>query len=246
MYSLNPAFRMLPNAVPFFIPVPHYARQMPICYPVYHSVPPVPQPNRVKHPSPPPSPDLQKAIDGLMWLKTHKTHKTHQTHNTQKSKYTNRHNQENGHEYGHEGHDSQTKRPAREPEKLHKILTRWKTEKLMKRKFWRTTPVKPNEWRAVRTMIRSVLQRYPNYRQLPDFGSKWTFYLSGLIETCQRFHISQRKLRTLTKIALGYRRSHTEDCIDQPQNVYRYYGFEEARAKRLVFPSVRKMLADAK
>jgi hypothetical protein len=186
--------------------------------------------------------DLQKAIGGLMWLKTHKTHKTHKT---QISKDTNKHDGENGE--NDKGRDSQTRltrlpRPAREPEELSRIIGRWKSEKMMKRKFWRTTPVKPNEWRAVRTMIRSVLERYPDYRQLPPFGTRWTFYLSGLLETCQRFHVSQRKLRNLTKIALGYRRSHTEDCIDQPQNVYRFYGFEEARAKRLVFTDVRKQL----
>lgn len=125
-------------------------------------------------------------------------------------------------------------------ETLNKLAKRWKREKASGRKFWRITKLKSNERQAVEEMVKLTI-RQSSYNCSPPIGFKWSFPLDTVTYVAERYKMSDRKLRNLTKVALGYRRSHTEDTIDRPKDVYRFYGFEEARAKRLVFPSLRKL-----
>lgn len=125
--------------------------------------------------------------------------------------------------------------PPKPIESVEKIVERWIKEKKTKRKFWRSANIKKHERCAVREMVRLMLERYPGIRLKPAVGRRWSYFLQGLMQVAQRFNISDRKLRNLTKVALGYRRSHTEDTIDKPKDVYRFYGFDEAKSKDLFF-----------
>ena len=164
--------------------------------------------------------NIQKAVDALVWLQTCKKK---QTNDTEKM-ITRR----------------APKKFPRPQETLENIIKRWKQEKKIRRKFWRVTKVKPNEWLAVKMMVNLILAQNPNYRCLPAVGTRWAFVLEGLVTVANRYRMSDRKLRNLTKIALGYRRSHTEDTIDKPKDIYRFFGFDEAIGKKLLFSAVKE------
>ena len=128
--------------------------------------------------------------------------------------------------------------PPKPIETVETIMKRWIKEKQTKTKFWRRITIKKNQWYAVREMVRLMSVRYPGRKLVPAVGTRWPYILQGLMQVAQRFNMSARKLRNLTKVALGYRRSTTEETIDKPKDIYRFYGFDEAQAKKIVFESL--------